>query len=661
MASSSLGLTIGISPDMARKLRQESAEPEEPSSLSALEAISSKQPLDSSKTKDDEDLPCISIHLEGLIGYQPSDSDELDSIRSQLVEAMWTSYQQTSSDGQPISSESERLSQPPPDFDRQVMEFFESGVARYEESLNHDNEGYLSIRYPAYLQSPVTGERISTRKIVAEIQQKEPDSLEFASKLWKYLRECSMTLFWKRNMAAELALLVREEQARLDYQEWTESKRQSKLDNLYSIRETLVHQVDLAKSKMELLEEERNAQVEGAMEPFRRKVQQRQQDSLDAFGTTELSFPDEFQWLGLRDEPLVDEGDDWGIKSDNEEDDCSDDDGSYDSVASNELADESSVNDDTEVVAESPIVNPLESALADIQEMESVQVQVPAQDDGTTHAASTEEKAEPEPELSIPFQKRKERREKSKRRKRHESKTAEQRARQEQLQKLEDELRSKLTSKELIFAQTMNNALTEKMTKIEELLDSLQDEVWQAEEESEEQSKSGKTDLPPGGEFAFSLLDQVLAMIFGATPMHDGKSPEEHYTFMQNEHKVIVAAWEAHFGRLPPPTVGSSSSGPSTQETTKEELLTSKEHRKELGIAENDDDDWEAVENWDDLLDDKKTLTGEDDSNSKPPSAKDSPEQSKDTTAKSAKSEKPPAPKLVGLRPGGSVVRPSHN
>lgn len=98
------------------------------------------------------------------------------------------------------------------------------------------------------------------------------------------------------------------------------------------------------------------------------------------------------------------------------------------------------------------------------------------------------------------------------------------------------------------------------------------------------------------------------------------------------------------------------------QEAQKEAVLTSKEHRKELGIADNDEDDWEAVENWDDLLDDKNSLaTGNNSLLSKPQAVKDSARQSKHDTSKNAKSEAPPAPKLVGLRPGGRVIRPSHD
>ncbi len=630
MANSSLGLTIGISTELATKLRQGSlvAPPEE----TAVEVVA-KESL------DHDALPGISIHLEKLIGYQPADSNEVESIQHQLVAAMWTRYQQTTSDGQlTVSSDTD---QPPPDFDRHVMEFFETGVARYEESPKHQ-EGHLILRYPTQLQSPVTGERILTQTLVKQIQQQEQQPHEFIAKLWLYLRQCSRPLFWKRDMAQELTLLVREEQARLDYEEWTASTRQAKLDNLYSIRETLVHQVELAKSKVERLEEQRDIQVDEEMEPFRRKVHQHA--SPDAFGSSELSFPEEFQWLGLTDQPVLDDEDDWGLteESNDEHESCN-------STRSDELADESSANDDDEidlvVVTELDVLDGHQSEPKSLSK-ETEPVPAPTT---TVHNMAEQEFAEGDgatkPSLSLPFQQRKNRREKSKQRKRQQQKAAEQKARQLQLQRMEEGLRSKLTSNELILAQTMHNALSQKMEKIEELLDSLQDEVWQAEEEREQPADSAKA-TDNTDKQTLSLLDQVLAMILGATPIPDGKAPAEHFHFMQSEHKSIVQAWKAHFGRLPPPAMASSDQ---VAQDLSEQPLSSKDHREELGIVDNDGDNWEEVEDWDTLLDGKK----------KEPTSK----QVANTilNAKTNPKRDLPGPKLVGLRPGGRVVRRSQD
>ena len=224
---------------------------------------------------------------------------------------------------------------------------------------------------------------------------------------------------------------------------------------------------------------------------------------------------------------------------------------------------------------------------------------------------------------------------------------------------MEEDLRIKFTTNELILAQTMRNALTDKLEKIEELLDSLQDEVWQAEEEAEQQSPGETVVAGDKNGEQFSLLDQVLAMILGATPMSDGKSPAEHFQCMQSEHQSIVQAWKAHFGRLPPPATNST--GKSSEKELSERPLSSKEQRQLLGINDNDCDDWDAVENWDSILgktkDDKTTMSIS--------SAPTVPSHSAIATAnlhdKAHTKVETAAPKLVGLRPGGRAIRSKPN
>lgn len=667
-SSSSLGLRIGISPEIAEKMReaQQSFGRTDSGTIheeeESLNVISTKKSVE---VKSSSLLPSISIHVEKLVGYQTNDAEELSSIRTQLIEAMWNRYQQTTSDGI-LDTKNHQVMQPPPDFDLQVMEFLESGVARYcgedteassSQSLSsHDEkDGRLLIRYPEYLQSPVTGERITTHTLVEELR-KEPH-LDFLKKIWKYLRECSRTLFWKRDMAIELAHLVREEQARLEYQEWDESKRQKKLDNLYSVRETLVHQVEIAKSKVDLLEEDRETQVKKAMEPLQRKILSKQQDSISAFGTSELSFPDEFQWLGLRDEPL-DEEDDWGTECDdpyeednvgrNESDDGSQNDNLEDNFSENESGYE--IEDDIEALddvtlAESEVRGEVNSS-ADIGIEPAVGGMGTVHEESNTPSDRAEKtNMDEEPVLLLPFQRRKKRREKSKRRRREENKEAERKVAEEQIRELENGLRNKLTSKELILAQTMYNALSEKMTKIEELLDSLQDEVWQAQEEAEAASNNELSHAGAESKPSFSLLDQVLAMILGATPNVDDKKPEEHYLIMQLEHRRIVKAWENHFGRLPPPAGGLTFAA---SPVSGNDQISSKDKRTELGITENENEDWEAL---DSLLD----VGSNHDSIATPAAAAEHHEAPKNATKKQ---ETAPTAQLVGLRPGGKVIRP---
>ena len=102
----------------------------------------------------------------------------------------------------------------------------------------------------------------------------------------------------------------------------------------------------------------------------------------------------------------------------------------------------------------------------------------------------------------------------------------------------------------MVLAQTLLNALQTKVTKVEELLESLQDEVWEAEEEQEEaeKNKHSSEDDNNDNKSQFSLLDQVLAMILGALPMEPGVDKETHYKYIKMEHDFIVEGWKSYFG-----------------------------------------------------------------------------------------------------------------
>jgi len=711
MSNSSLGIRVGIHPEVAQRLREQSSSSQQQDTTTGTRGDLStrrqqQETSPSNQTSSNpETLPGVLIDIQTLVGYLPNDSDEVELVQTQLLEAMWARYELEHTTPKKFHDAGNHGLLPPPDFDIQILELFDSGLARYCDdgltttttttSPQHNipllrDDGRLFIRYPRYLQSPVTGEHISTITLIQELRK--PPTLAFLQKLWKYLAECSRTLFWKRDMAVELLHLIREEQAHMEYQEWKESKRQSKLDNLYSIRETLVHQVEMAKAKVDVLEEEREDQVKIAMEPIHRKTLQKEPDSMNAFGTSELSFPDEFQWLGLRDDPPLqeEEEDDWGRDSNDsygdEIDDDSDgtDDDAFDDDDHDDDDDDDSFNGDvssvdergsqvqigdssTDIMADeghptstdSPFLTTPESILQQGEESAEItddsMLKNVGDDDGLVSGDG--------PALLLPFQKRKKRREKAKRRRQQDRKMAERKAREEQLQKIESQLRTKFTGKELIIAQTMHNALVEKMTKVEDLLDSLQDEVWQAEEEEEGQEVDDDANKNPsddrGEEPTFSLLDQVLAMILGATPVVGGMKPEEHYLSLQVEHRRIVQAWKSHFGRLPPPAGFTSNPSqkptpeeeeePSPVPRTQEDPVNSKEKRQQLGITENNDDDWEALDN---LLDDgnasktKLPTRDIDVAPTKPP-------------MKPYVPETLPPPRLVGLRPGGRVVRPT--
>jgi hypothetical protein len=341
---------------------------------------------------------------------------------------------------------------------------------------------------------------------------------------------------------------------------------------------------------------------------------------LDGFGTSELNFPEEFRLLGLfpanhdYDDNYHGQDDDWGDleQSDNSDDhswnswsgDSDDDEGEkgllgadYDGDADNdEHRVTSHHNRSIEIHPENNSVVDGENGGSEAEEFATNRPGKQAQDGAQTQNTVT-----------TPFQRRKERMQRSKERKRREHREAQRRAMLDLLKAAEEELCSKYTTRELVMAQTLLQALEKKVQNVEELLENLQDEVWAAEEEAEAQSiaNEGKGEMSNDDSADFSLLDQVLAMVLGALPMEPGHELQEHYQYIKKEHTEIVDQWKNYFGRLPPAASTGSTRSTSMDgldsdeqnETMKKERCVH-EQRKEFGIEDNDDE-WDAGDDSD--------------------------------------------------------------
>ncbi|GAX26924.1 hypothetical protein FisN_9Lh224 [Fistulifera solaris] len=141
---------------------------------------------------------------------------------------------------------------------------------------------------------------------------------------------------------------------------------------------------------------------------------------------------------------------------------------------------------------------------------------------------------------------------------------------------LEDYL-ALFTTTELRRAQAASTVLREKLKNIDELLETLQDEEWAAEEEEEDEEEGEVEDVTPDVN-EFGLLDQILAMILGATDL------SSHEVF--REHADIVQDWKAYFGRLPPSSVDSNKKTAPHKDPT--------EWKQTLGIVDNFETDWDS-------------------------------------------------------------------
>ena len=165
---------------------------------------------------EEEELPVISIELERLVGYKPSTVEEIESIKKQLIEAMWMRYK-SSSNSNGCQSDEETKEQmdkkqdadaddqpseeePPPDFDDQIKELLDSRVARFgavdsgnlEVVLEDSNQTpiappspFLEIMYPSRILPPNNA---------SPDNQTNSTTLETTARLWSDIRSLSYAL-----------------------------------------------------------------------------------------------------------------------------------------------------------------------------------------------------------------------------------------------------------------------------------------------------------------------------------------------------------------------------------------------------------------------------------------------------------------------------------
>jgi hypothetical protein len=150
------------------------------------------------------------------------------------------------------------------------------------------------------------------------------------------------------------------------------------------------------------------------------------------------------------------------------------------------------------------------------------------------------------------------------------------------------EIREAFTGTHLKMASAVVNSLQERLDKVDELLESLQEEEWQDEEEGIAAPSTTGTSRTAD----LSLLDRILAMILGAT--------SKDVEWLVKEHRAIVEEWIQTFGRLPsntPATVNEMEGREDTVTSARTPPPLSEQERQALresfGIEDNDDDFWD--------------------------------------------------------------------
>ena len=616
-----MGLSLKLSPDLVASLRGQQQQQQK-----KQEPVATNTDFAAKQHAEEKPLPAISIQVERLLGYTPL-QDELDSVRDQLVHAMWQRYRgqdyapstRDQNDENPSSAletlQDDDTSIPPPDFDEHVLDLLQTGIARWtpkaevDETSSSSATTILKLHYPPTVYSPTTETLEDTRKVYSELmrhplsfstaQETIPD---FVHKIYSYLKTTHRGLLWRRDMAQELHRILRQEQTHWEYQQWQESQLQDKLDNLYNVRETLLHQVDQQAGVVKDLESKRDKAVAEAL--TKQRAASSGKGGLQGFDmeSTILSFPDEFALLGLStDEAAFSDEEDWGLGEDDDDsgyggNSSSDADSGYGTDGAGE---QSQASDEDKINLES---NYPEAA-------------IDTEDD---KISGDDQEATPSTSLSLPFRKRKGRAKKKRQQQRTARKEQEHQRKLEQAKAEEEAMIKKLTSSEMIIAQTLLKALQEKMKTVDELVESLQEEAWAAEEDAEQALGDSKDESGP----SFSLLDQILAMILGGLPVKEGTTQVEHFQFIQREHQSIVEEWKEYFGRLPQAFTPGAEEDDNEQDEDKsdgEELpnfatmidpnekepsppplpvaevpLSVEDQRAALGLVENDNDEWDA-------------------------------------------------------------------
>lgn len=286
MQPESTGITLELSADVADDLRRRKVLPtlgewdvvyEQPADV-VDDHISENDHPDS----DDGDesvlsdtppstLPLIAVDCVKFLGFQPESEEERHAIRDQVQQALWNDD----------------------DFDGKIADMFETGVAWHARECLADD---VTINYPEMFV-----EGVSTAQTWKRLLRSHRTPV--VDRVLRHLVQCNRSLLWKDAMRTELVRLASEEErqksARVHEQElreWQLGRRKDSLQQLYAVRETLEHQLQVAKKNLELLEVEREELV--ATEVERLRVEEGVSVGLTSFDLNVMQEGSPFDFLG---------------------------------------------------------------------------------------------------------------------------------------------------------------------------------------------------------------------------------------------------------------------------------------------------------------------------------------------------------------------------
>lgn len=191
-----------------------------------------------------------------------------------------------------------------------------------------------------------------------------------------------------------------------------------------------------------------------------------------------------------------------------------------------------------------------------------------------------------------------------------------------------------ITTEERICEANVKS-LTLQLEKVDELLETLQEEVW-ADVENIDDNSNNEADLDISIEENRSLrnmnvLDQIIAMVLFSLPNLVGLSNDQFILYKKRKHTSIIEKWKNHFGFLPRAVVRIQGSNFEEGDEINNDVGIGKSEESQVTDTKEVDC---VVEDWEELLVEEEDTC--------------LPSRTLSEARKSTKS--------IGLRPGGSML-----
>ena len=526
--------------------------------------------LDNMSLSPPSSLPVLLLDLEKLCGYQPSCKEEVERVTKEIREALLGI---SSKEDASNSLQEENLQDSTSlDFVARSNELFDAGIAQHFTDVEGDSSEngvpLAIVNYPEFLPLPLLLDDSSTLIPTRILWKKviHSHSIQVVNRLLCLLSRCSRDLIWKYQMMLEIRRIAKEEKTRKDeksrngqLQIWRLETRPAELAKLYDVRETFEVRLYTAKGKHAVFVKEREVRVQ-------RELQRRAESGRGTGGMAGLDW-DASVTFGFGDDvdEVVDRLIEDRLNAMREKED-------YHAFADNErLRDVGLQEADSDSGSESE-----ESTIG--SDFMHGQQRLPQADDssiGLPLPVSTAEDRVKRRAVTAAKRKRKKGQNNKEKSLAKELRTKIMNAYAE-----EEKLRHMLISTDEKFALSTVLNLEKQLEKVDELLETLQEDEWKDEEEGlfldEHESDNDSAGVSDSGDGNPSILNQILAMILGTLPIFSGTPQGDHYSFLKSEHESIITEWKAEFGRLP------------SLDSTKEE----KQQAQRLKSVSNEEGTW---------------------------------------------------------------------